>query len=185
MIWCSPGSGCSTFLKTIAGVTHGFHVSKEATLNYQGIQPKDMRSAFRGEAIYTAEVDQHFPQLTVDGTLYFAARARCPRNLPDGVSRKEYAEHLRDVTMAMFGISHTKNTRVGDNFLRGVSGGERKRVRVRPHLITRLFSAGTIAHEVLTSQALSSSAGLFGPSPMSWVEPPLSPSIKLRKMRTM
>lgn len=125
-----PGSGCSTFLKTIAGDTHGFHISDDATINYQGIHPQQMRSAFRGEAIYTAEVDHHFPHLTVGDTLYFAARARCPRNIPDGVSRQEYVEHLRDVTMNLFGISHTKNTRVGDDFVRGVSGGERKRVTI-------------------------------------------------------
>ncbi|KAL1620268.1 Multidrug resistance protein [Neofusicoccum ribis] len=125
-----PGSGCSTLLRTIAGDTHGFHVSDDATLNYQGIRPEEMKTAFRGEAIYTAEVDNHFPHLTVGDTLYFAARARCPRNIPDGVTRREYAEHLRDVTMAMFGISHTKNTRVGDDFIRGVSGGERKRVTI-------------------------------------------------------
>ncbi|KAL1880537.1 hypothetical protein VTK73DRAFT_5550 [Phialemonium thermophilum] len=125
-----PGSGCSTFLKTIAGDTHGFHVAESSTLNYQGIHPEQMRSAFRGEAIYTAEVDHHFPHLTVGDTLYFAAAARCPRHVPAGVSRKGYIEHLRDVTMAMFGISHTKNTRVGDDFVRGVSGGERKRVTI-------------------------------------------------------
>ena len=125
-----PGSGCSTLLKTIAGDTHGFHVSDDATINYQGIQPKQMRSAFRGEAIYTAEVDHHFPHLSVGETLYFAAWARCPKNMPAGVSRKEYVEHLRDVTMNLFGISHTKDTRVGDDFVRGVSGGERKRVTI-------------------------------------------------------
>ena len=125
-----PGSGCSTFLKTIAGDTHGFHVADEAAINYQGIDPKEMQSAFRGEAIYTAEVDHHFPQMTVGDTLYFASRARCPKNVPDGVSQHTYAEHLRDVLMAMFGISHTKNTRVGDDFIRGVSGGERKRVTI-------------------------------------------------------
>ena len=32
--------------------------------------------------------------------------------------------------MAVFGISHTINTRVGNDFLRGVSGGERKRVTI-------------------------------------------------------
>jgi ATP-binding cassette subfamily G (WHITE) protein 2 (PDR) len=31
-----PGSGCSTFLKTITGETHGFHVDPTSTLNYQG-----------------------------------------------------------------------------------------------------------------------------------------------------
>ncbi|KAK2040972.1 ABC-2 type transporter [Colletotrichum somersetense] len=125
-----PGSGCSTFLKTVAGDTHGFHINDDATINYQGIHPKAMRTAFRGEAIYTAEVDNHFPQLSVGDTLYFAARARCPKNIPEGLSKREYAEHVRDVIMAMFGISHTKNTRVGDDFVRGVSGGERKRVTI-------------------------------------------------------
>ncbi|KAJ4198467.1 Multidrug resistance protein [Fusarium solani] len=125
-----PGSGCSTFLKTIAGETYGFHIESNSIINYQGIHPKQMRSAFRGEAIYTAEVDHHFPHLTVGDTLNFAARARCPKNIPQGISRAEYVEHLRDVAMAMFGISHTKNTRVGDDFVRGVSGGERKRVTI-------------------------------------------------------
>jgi ABC-type multidrug transport system fused ATPase/permease subunit len=31
-----PGSGCSTFLKTISGVTHGFTLSEESYINYQG-----------------------------------------------------------------------------------------------------------------------------------------------------
>lgn len=41
-----------------------------------------------------------------------------------------YCEHLRDVVMAMYGISHTIHTKVGDEFIRGVSGGERKRVTI-------------------------------------------------------
>jgi ATP-binding cassette subfamily G (WHITE) protein 2 (PDR) len=32
--------------------------------------------------------------------------------------------------MAMFGVSHTVNTKVGNDFIRGVSGGERKRVTI-------------------------------------------------------
>ncbi|TDZ22045.1 ZEB2-regulated ABC transporter 1 [Colletotrichum orbiculare MAFF 240422] len=127
-----PGSGCTTLLKTIAGDTHGFHVADGAGINYQGISPGEMQSAFRGEAIYTAEFDHHFPYLTVGETLYFAARARCPQkmDLPDGVSKHQYARHLRDVVMAMLGISHTRDTRVGDDFVRGVSGGERKRISI-------------------------------------------------------
>jgi ATP-binding cassette subfamily G (WHITE) protein 2 (PDR) len=31
-----PGSGCSTFLKTIAGETHGFIVDEASKINYQG-----------------------------------------------------------------------------------------------------------------------------------------------------
>src|SRR2546421_630016 len=89
-----------------------------------------MKSHFRGEAIYTAEVDVHFPMLSVGDTLAFAARARAPRNIPGRVDKWTYALHMRDVMMAMFGIRHTVNTRVGDDFVRGVSGGERKRVSI-------------------------------------------------------
>ncbi|KAF1997403.1 putative multidrug resistance ABC transporter [Amniculicola lignicola CBS 123094] len=125
-----PGSGCSTFLKTITGETHGFFVDPSSNINYQGIDPKHMNRDFRGEAIYTAEVDVHFPQMTVGQTLFFAARARAPRHIPGGATVTEYANHMKDVIMAMFGISHTVNTRVGNDFLRGVSGGERKRVSI-------------------------------------------------------
>ncbi|KAK5171353.1 Multidrug resistance protein [Saxophila tyrrhenica] len=125
-----PGSGCSTFLKTITGETHGFVVDEGSYLNYQGIPPEKMHKYFRGEAIYTAEVDVHFPMMTVADTLSFAARARAPKNIPGGLKAQEWADHLRDVFMATFGISHTKNTKVGNDFVRGVSGGERKRVTI-------------------------------------------------------
>ncbi|KIW11847.1 hypothetical protein PV08_09120 [Exophiala spinifera] len=127
-----PGSGCSTFLKTIAGETHGFSLSDDTYINYQGISYKQMHHNFRGEAIYTAEQDIHFPMLTVGDTLLFASRARTPQNLklPEGVTKGMYAAHLRDVVMATFGIRHTINTKVGNDFVRGVSGGERKRVSI-------------------------------------------------------
>ncbi|KAK1452781.1 ABC-2 type transporter [Colletotrichum cuscutae] len=111
-----PGSGCSTLLKTIARDTHGFYISDDATINYQGIQPKDIRTAFRSEAIYTAKVNEHFAHLTVKDTLYFTARARYPKNIPEGITRREYAKHLRNITIAIFSISHTKNTQVKDDF---------------------------------------------------------------------
>lgn len=125
-----PGSGCSTFLKTLAGEMNGIHKDEKTQMNYQGISDKTMRDQFRGEAIYTAETDVHFPQLTVGDTLKFAALARTPRNrLPD-VTREQHAQHMRDVVMAMLGLSHTINSRVGNDFVRGVSGGERKRVSI-------------------------------------------------------
>jgi ABC-type multidrug transport system permease subunit/ABC-type multidrug transport system ATPase subunit len=91
---------------------------------------KEMHTHHRGEAILTAEQDVHFPQLSVGDTLTFAARARAPRQIPEGVSRNSFANHLRDVVMAMFGIAHTINTKVGNEYVRGVSGGERKRVTI-------------------------------------------------------
>ena len=125
-----PGSGCSTFLKTITGETHGYNVDPESVINYQGIGFDQMHKQFRGETIYTAEVDVHFPQLTVGDTLYFAARARAPRNIPGGITKEQYALNVRDMIMATFGIRHTVNTKVGNDFVRGVSGGERKRVTI-------------------------------------------------------
>jgi hypothetical protein len=68
--------------------------------------------------------------MTAGDTLLFAARARAPANRLPGVSREQYAVHMRDVVMAILGLSHTKNTRVGNEYIRGVSGGERKRVSI-------------------------------------------------------
>lgn len=81
-----------------------------------------MHNDFRGEAIYTAEVDVHFPQLSVGDTLSFAAAARAPRHIPGGIDRNVYTEHMRDVVMAVFGISHTVNSKVGNDFIRGTVG---------------------------------------------------------------
>lgn len=83
-----------------------------------------MQGQFRGEAIYTAEVDVHFPNMTVGETLAFAAEARVPATPPAGLSRQQFAQHSRDVIMSIFGIGHTMNTIVGNDFIRGVSGGE-------------------------------------------------------------
>ena len=67
-----------------------------------------MNTTFRGEAVYTAEVDAHFPQLSVGDTLYFAALARAPRKIPGGVTRERYAAHLRDVSSP----THTQRTQI-------------------------------------------------------------------------
>jgi ATP-binding cassette subfamily G (WHITE) protein 2 (PDR) len=68
--------------------------------------------------------------MTVGDTLSFAAEARAPRVTPGDITRKKWADFQRDVIMAMFGISHTVNSKVGNDFIRGISGGERKRVTI-------------------------------------------------------
>lgn len=95
-----------------------------------GVSRELMQSDFRGECIYQAEEDVHFPHLTVGQTLEFAALARTPANRAPGVSREQYAKHLRDVVMAVFGLTHTVDSKVGNDLVRGVSGGERKRVSI-------------------------------------------------------
>lgn len=45
MLWPeanSLSSGCSTFLKTISGETHGFFVDEESDIQYSGISPETM-----------------------------------------------------------------------------------------------------------------------------------------------
>jgi ATP-binding cassette subfamily G (WHITE) protein 2 (PDR) len=90
-----------------------------------------MLKQFKGEIVYNQEVDKHFPHLTVGQTLEFAARVRTPQQrLIEGISREDWAKHLAAVIMTIFGLSHTYNTKVGNDFVRGVSGGERKRVSI-------------------------------------------------------
>lgn len=89
-----------------------------------------MHTRFRGEVIFAGENDVHFPMLSVGDTLSFAAHARAPRHLPAGLKAVEFSLLMRDVIMAVLGIAHTANTRMGNDFIRGISGGERKRVSI-------------------------------------------------------
>ncbi|CAK9441277.1 uncharacterized protein LODBEIA_P51460 [Lodderomyces beijingensis] len=125
-----PGAGCSTFLKTIACHTEGFKVADGSIISYDGITQEEIKKNLRGEVVYCAETETHFPNLTVGETLEFTALMKTPRNRPLGVSRSAYAKHIVDVVMATYGLTHTKNTKVGNDFIRGVSGGERKRVSI-------------------------------------------------------
>ncbi|PVH22487.1 hypothetical protein CXQ85_005056 [Candidozyma haemuli] len=110
-----PGAGCSTFLKTLATQTHGVNVDKNSTISYDGFTPHDISHHFRGDVVYCAEVESHFPHMLVGDTLQFAAKLRTPKNRPAGISREDYSRHMADV---------------GNDFVRGVSGGERKRVSI-------------------------------------------------------
>jgi len=131
-----PGSGCSTLLKTLAGETAGLRVSSDAEINFRGIDLKTIRKVLRGDVLYNAELDVHLPQLTVGDTLSFAASARTSRIVPEGYTRNQIDALFRDVIMSLFGLTHTVNTRVGDNIIRGVSGGERKRVSIAEAALT-------------------------------------------------
>ncbi|CAI7581737.1 unnamed protein product [Penicillium discolor] len=125
-----PGAGCSTLLKSMTGELHGLNMDKESVIHYNGIPQPRMIKEFKGELVYNQEVDRHFPNLTVGQTLEFAAATRTPAHRFQDMSRVEYAKYMAQIIMAVFGLSHTYNTRVGDDFIRGVSGGERKRVSI-------------------------------------------------------
>jgi ABC-type multidrug transport system ATPase subunit len=70
--------------------------------------------------------------LTVAQTLGFAIKTKVANNVR--TSQKgavgKHVDELLDVFSSTLGISHTKGTLVGNEFVRGVSGGERKRVSI-------------------------------------------------------
>jgi ATP-binding cassette, subfamily G (WHITE), member 2, PDR len=67
---------------------------------------------------------------TVGETLEHAAALRTPQHRVMDVKRADLVKHVTQVVMAVFGLTHTYNTKVGNDFVRGVSGGERKRVSI-------------------------------------------------------
>ncbi|KAK9466422.1 ABC-2 type transporter-domain-containing protein [Lipomyces arxii] len=131
-----PGSGCTTILKCLAGEIDQFK-SVEGSVSYDGIDQKTMMRRFRGDVLYNAELDVHFPSITVDQTLSFAIECRTPRIRIDNLPRKEFTVKVRDVLATVFGLTHTFNTKVGNDYVRGVSGGERKRVSLAEAMAAR------------------------------------------------
>ena len=125
-----PGSGCTTFLKAIAN-KRGEFASVTGDVSYGGITAEQQRKHYRGEVVYNAEDDQHLPSLNVWQTLKFS--------LLNKTKRREKGEVaiIVDALMKMFGISHTAKTLVGNEFVRGISGGERKRVSIAETLAAK------------------------------------------------
>lgn len=132
-----PGSGCTTLLKCITGQLHGFTLSAESCIAYDGIPQSSFVKNFKGRAVYSAETDEHFPHLTVGETLHFAAVTQTPQSRIEGVDRALYNSHMVEVMLRIFGLTHTRNTKVGNDTIRGVSGGERKRVSIAEMALTR------------------------------------------------
>ncbi|KAJ5768322.1 CDR ABC transporter [Penicillium manginii] len=118
----------------------------------KGIPQSRMIKEYKGEVVYNQEVDRHFPHLTVGQTLEFASATRTPSHRFDGMSRSEFSKYMAQVVMAVFGLSHTYNTRVGDDFIRGVSGGERKRFVESLRLLSDLAGSSHLVAAYQASQ---------------------------------
>ncbi|KAE8668437.1 ABC transporter G family member 21 [Hibiscus syriacus] len=84
---------------------------------------------------FVAQYDVQYPHLTVRETLVYCSLLRLPRTL----SAKEKISVAESVLLEL-GLSKCENTMVGNSFIRGISGGERKRV--------------SIAHEMLINPSL-------------------------------
>lgn len=130
-----PGSGCTTLLKMLANRRGGYK-SVEGEVRFGSMQPKEAKM-FRGQIVMNTEEEIFFPALTVGQTMDFATRLKVPFHLPDGMTALEYQQASKKFLLESVGISHTEDTKVGNEYVRGVSGGERKRVSIIECMATR------------------------------------------------
>ncbi|TGO89220.1 hypothetical protein BPOR_0119g00070 [Botrytis porri] len=93
---------------------------------YGAIGSDEMETRYGSEVALNNEDDIHFPILKVENAMQFALRLRRPKSNPG--TDAEFAEHWTVEILDSLGIKHTKATIVGNSFVRGVSGGERKLV---------------------------------------------------------
>ncbi|KAF8557467.1 pleiotropic drug resistance ABC transporter [Imleria badia] len=122
-----PGAGCSTFLKTLAN-HRGDYYDVQGDVFYDSFSSEEIEKRYRGDVIYCPEDDVHFTTLNVGETLEFGSTMRTPSRRTDNQSRSTHATHIAEALMRIFGLEHARTTVVGDASLRGISGGEKKRV---------------------------------------------------------
>lgn len=131
-----PGSGCTTLLNMLANNRLGY-AEVTGDVKFGSMSAQEAKQ-YRGQIIMNTEEEIFFPTLSVGDTIDFAARMKVPYHLPPGIkTAEEYAQFNKDFLLRSVGISHTASTKVGDAFIRGVSGGERKRVSILECLTTR------------------------------------------------
>lgn len=131
------GSGSSLLLSRLAGRPIPSKVINEGEVLYNGktrlhnvVEPSHFVQ-------HVGQYDDHIPQITVRHTLEFAAQCKWPNWLPhvETIRRNDIA-----IISKILRIERTLDTIVGSEILRGVSGGERKRVTIAEMLIG--FNAG-------------------------------------------
>eukprot|EP00644_Phytophthora_capsici_P006843 jgi/Phyca11/103822/e_gw1.8.159.1 len=140
-----PGSGKSSLLKVLSGrPPNGDRVTVDGQVMYNGVPQEDIRAQLPQFVSFVDQQDKHFPTLTVKETLQFAnACAGSKLSTLDedlyshGTSEQNQTalnvlramyKYYPDVVIRQLGLENCENTILGNAMLRGVSGGERKRV---------------------------------------------------------
>ncbi|XP_054791485.1 ABC transporter G family member STR2-like [Prosopis cineraria] len=119
------GAGKSTFLDGLAGRIASGSLKGRVCLNGTDTNP----TLIKRTSAYIMQEDRLFPMLTVYETFMFAADFRLGSlSLAD---KKQRVEKL----IEQLGLSSTRNTYIGDEGTRGVSGGERRRVSIGVDII--------------------------------------------------
>ena len=117
-ILAGPDAGATPLLNVLADREK--ESAWTGSVLYNG-QPRT--EEFRRVNGYVDKNDTHIALLTVYETLYFSARLRLPQALPDNLVRLRVK-----IVMKLLGLSHVAETYIGDASVRGVSGGEKRRV---------------------------------------------------------
>lgn len=104
---------------------------------YGNIGPREAQQ-FRSQIVMNTEDDVHFPTLKVSETMNFASSTKVPNTRPTGLEKSSaHIAHETNAILESLSIAHTSETVVGNEFVRGVSGGERKRVSLAEVLATQ------------------------------------------------
>ena len=131
-----PGAGCTTLLNMLANRRHGY-AGIEGDVFYGSMDHKQAKR-YRGQIVMNTEEELHFPSLTVGQTMDFATRVKIPAHRPkDMGTPQEWQKRFKNFLLRSMGIQHTNDTKVGNEYVRGVSGGERKRVSIVETMATR------------------------------------------------
>ena len=117
-ILAGPDGGATPLLNILAGREKAKAWTGEVL--YNGRPRSSDFNRFTG---YVDKDDTHIALLTVYETLYFSARLRLPAAIPDNLVRFRVK-----VVMKLLGLSHVADSIVGDQAVRGISGGEKRRV---------------------------------------------------------
>ncbi|KAG2425311.1 hypothetical protein HXX76_013891 [Chlamydomonas incerta] len=120
-----PSGGGKTSLLTLLGGRSTARLG--GSIAFNGAK---MSKATKRKMGYVSQDDLLYAELTVYETLYFAALLRLPRSW----SR---ADKLNRVEMVVdgLGLERCRDTIIGSHMMRGVSGGERKRVSIGHELL--------------------------------------------------
>ncbi|KAG6385481.1 hypothetical protein SASPL_154316 [Salvia splendens] len=118
------GSGKTTLLTSLGGRLGG---DLTGTITYNG---KPFSNAMKRNIGFVTQDDVLYPNLTVAETLVYTALLRLPRTL----TKAEKVNHAEAV-IAQLGLTRCRNSIIGGAFLRGVSGGERKRVSIGQEML--------------------------------------------------
>jgi ABC-type multidrug transport system ATPase subunit len=131
-----PGSGCTTLLKMLSNRREGYK-NITGDVRFGNMTPEES-SKYQGQIVMNTEEELFYPRLTVGQTMEFATKLKVPYHLPgEAKSVAEYTAETKQFLLESMGIAHTSDTKVGNEFVRGVSGGERKRVSIIECLATR------------------------------------------------